>query len=44
MKRSTRVSTLVVCITEGIPVRDMIRTRYRMQGKKTLLLGPTVPA
>jgi succinyl-CoA synthetase alpha subunit len=31
---------LVVCITEGIPVRDMIRTRYRMQGKKTLLLGP----
>jgi len=34
---------LVVCITEGIPVRDMIRTRYRMQGKKTLLLGPTCP-
>src|SRR6202165_5246138 len=31
---------LVVCITEGIPVRDMIRTRYKMQGKKTLLLGP----
>src|SRR4030095_4834346 len=26
---------LVICITEGIPVRDMIRTRYRMQGKKT---------
>jgi succinyl-CoA synthetase alpha subunit len=34
---------LVVCITEGIPVRDMIRTRYRMQGKKTLLLGPNCP-
>src|ERR1700687_3337960 len=31
---------LVICITEGIPVRDMIRTRYRMQGRKTLLLGP----
>src|SRR5271165_7592798 len=26
---------LVICITEGIPVRDMIRTKYRMQGKKT---------
>ena len=34
---------LVICITEGIPVRDMIRTRYRMQGKKTLLLGPNCP-
>src|SRR5216117_2657675 len=34
---------LVICITEGIPVRDMIRTRDRMQGKKTLLLGPNCP-
>src|SRR3977135_3545736 len=34
---------LVVCITEGIPVRDMIDTRYRMEGKKTLLLGPNCP-
>jgi succinyl-CoA synthetase alpha subunit len=34
---------LVVCITEGIPVRDMIRARYRMQGKRTLLLGPNCP-
>ena len=34
---------LVVCITEGIPVRDMIRTRYRMQGKQSLLLGPNCP-
>jgi succinyl-CoA synthetase alpha subunit len=33
----------VICITEGIPVRDMIRTRYRMQGRKTLLLGPNCP-
>jgi succinyl-CoA synthetase alpha subunit len=34
---------LVICITEGIPVRDMIRTRYRMQGRKTLLVGPNCP-
>ena len=34
---------LVICITEGIPVRDMIRTKQRMEGKKTLLLGPNCP-
>ena len=34
---------LVICITEGIPVRDMIRTKYRMQGKRTLLIGPNCP-
>jgi succinyl-CoA synthetase alpha subunit len=33
----------VICITEGIPVRDMVKTRYKMQGKKTLLLGPNCP-
>lgn len=34
---------LVICITEGIPVRDMIRTRYRMRGSKSLLVGPNCP-
>jgi succinyl-CoA synthetase alpha subunit len=34
---------LVICITEGIPVRDMIQTRYRMRDRKTLLLGPNCP-
>jgi succinyl-CoA synthetase alpha subunit len=34
---------LVICITEGIPVRDMIRTKDRMQGKRTLLVGPNCP-
>jgi succinyl-CoA synthetase alpha subunit len=28
---------LVICITEGIPVRDMIRTRYRMKGRKGVI-------
>jgi succinyl-CoA synthetase alpha subunit len=34
---------LVICITDGIPVRDMIRTKYRMQGRKTRLIGPNCP-
>lgn len=34
---------LVICITEGIPVRDMLRTRARMLGRKTLLVGPNCP-
>jgi succinyl-CoA synthetase alpha subunit len=36
---------LVICITEGIPVRDLIEVRDRMRkrGKKTLLVGPNCP-
>jgi succinyl-CoA synthetase alpha subunit len=34
---------LVICITEGIPVRDMIRTKDRMRGKRTILIGPNCP-
>ncbi|HKB63437.1 MAG TPA: succinate--CoA ligase subunit alpha, partial [Burkholderiales bacterium] len=34
---------LVICITEGIPVRDMIRTKYKMRGKRTRLVGPNCP-
>ncbi len=36
---------LVICITEGIPVRDMIVVRDRMRrgNHKTLLLGPNCP-
>lgn len=40
---------LVVCITEGIPIKDMLEVRNRMKakeaagGRRTLLLGPNCP-
>jgi succinyl-CoA synthetase alpha subunit len=34
---------LVICITEGVPVHDMLKTRYKMQGKRTILIGPNCP-
>ncbi len=34
---------VVICITEGIPVKDMIRTRDRMRGSATTLVGPNCP-
>ncbi|HTL57654.1 MAG TPA: succinate--CoA ligase subunit alpha [Candidatus Limnocylindrales bacterium] len=34
---------LVVCITEGIPVNDMIKVKRAMEGKSTRLIGPNCP-
>ena len=34
---------LVVCITEGVPVQDMVKVLAYMQGRPTRLLGPNSP-
>ena len=34
---------LVVCITEGIPVNDLVKIKRAMQGRPTRLIGPNCP-
>ncbi len=34
---------LIICITEGIPVRDMIRVKKYLAGRSSQLLGPNCP-
>ncbi len=34
---------LVVCITEGVPIQDMMRVRQYLSGRQTRLIGPNGP-
>ncbi|MBY9081872.1 succinate--CoA ligase subunit alpha [Paenibacillus sp. HN-1] len=34
---------LVICITEGIPVLDMVKVKRYMEGRSTVLIGPNCP-
>ena len=43
MEASDANIALVVCITEGIPVQDMIKAKNYLLGKTTRLIGPNCP-
>lgn len=35
--------SLIVCITEGIPTKDMLKVKNYLKGKKSILIGPNCP-
>lgn len=43
MEASNAGIKIVVCITEGIPISDMIKVKHYIKNRKTLLIGPNCP-
>ncbi|TDM00633.1 MAG: succinate--CoA ligase subunit alpha [Flavobacteriaceae bacterium] len=43
MEAASEGIELVVCISEGIPVSDMVQVKAFLQGKNTRLIGPNCP-
>ncbi len=34
---------IIVCITEGVPIQDMLRVKYALNSKNVVLIGPNCP-
>ncbi|HEY0298698.1 MAG TPA: succinate--CoA ligase subunit alpha [Arachidicoccus sp.] len=43
MESAEAAIELIICITEGIPVQDMIKVKNYLQGKNVRLIGPNCP-
>jgi succinyl-CoA synthetase alpha subunit len=43
MEAATAGVPLIVCITEGVPVTDMVRTKHYLGGTRSRLVGPNCP-
>ncbi len=43
MEAADAAMPLIVCITEGIPVADMLKVKAFLQGKESVLIGPNCP-
>src|SRR6188508_2939909 len=43
MESAEAAIDLIVCITEGIPVQDMVKVKNYLQGKSSRLIGPNCP-
>jgi len=43
MEAADSAIPFIICITEGVPIRDMVRVKKYLEGRKSELLGPNCP-